>query len=114
MFLKNINIFQCLLNFTKGNIEILNAYSVSRRILFEANIAKKNFSFIFLTFSVFSGDLILIFYTCLHCLDKQTCFAWSRFILGWVIEWVGYKIFIEKEISDENITIKNKSAKVYF
>lgn len=78
------------------------------------HIAKKNLSFIFLTFSVFSGDLILIFYTCLHCLDKHTCFAWSRFILGWVIEWVGYKIFIEKEISDDNITIKNKSAKIYF
>lgn len=32
--------------------------------------------------------------------------------MGWVIEWVGYKIFIEKEISDD-ITIKNKSAKVF-
>lgn len=72
--------------------------------------------FMFLTFSFFffTRRFVLIFYMCLHCLDKHTWFAWNRFILGWVIDWVQYKILPGKEGSDGNATIRNKCARVYF
>lgn len=63
---------------------------------------------------MFSRSFVLIFYTCLQCLDKHTWLPRSRLIWGWVIEWVGYKIFIGKEISDSNITIRRKVPKFIF